>query len=214
MQPQNPKIYHIVHIDKLQSIIDDGYLWCDAEVSRRESAGTTIGMNSIKTRRLKELKLDAHPNLFVGECVPFYFCPRSVMLYMMYRGNSSDMNYKGGQDNIIHLESDLRTSVLWAEKNKKRWAFTLSNAGSYYFEDRNDLSKLNELDWEVINSNQWSGHQDKKQSEFLCEYSFDWGMIERVGANSHEVLRKVQEIIKNSKHKPKIELKKEWYYGG
>ena len=27
-------------------------------------------------------------------------------------------------------------TVAWAEKNNLRWAFTLSNAGTYYFEDR------------------------------------------------------------------------------
>jgi CxxC-x17-CxxC domain-containing protein len=38
-------------------------------------------MNKIKERRLK-LPLSSHFNLFVGDCVPFYFCPRSVMLYV------------------------------------------------------------------------------------------------------------------------------------
>ena len=212
MQPKNPKIYHIVHIDKLESIINDGYLWCDAEVMRRELSGTTIGMSSIKKRRLEELTLDSHPELFVGECVPFYFCPRSVMLYMMYKGNSPDMNYTDGQDNIIHLESDLYSTVNWAESSGKRWAFTLSNAGSRYFEDRGDLSKLNELDWQVIESDNWSGNREKKQSEFLCEYSFDWILVDRIGVNSQEILQKVQHILSSTKHKPQLELKKEWYY--
>ena len=49
-----PKIYHIVHLDRLPSIIADGSLWCDAEIARRTEAnadsGTTIGMNNIKQR--------------------------------------------------------------------------------------------------------------------------------------------------------------------
>ena len=40
--PVQPKIYHIVHVDRLQSIITDGYLWCEAEVFRRTPPGTTI----------------------------------------------------------------------------------------------------------------------------------------------------------------------------
>src|SRR6266568_599640 len=70
--PENPKIYHIVHVDRLASIIAGG-LWCDAEVVRRAPPGTTIGMNAIKQRRLTELTLSSHPGLHVGDCVPFYF---------------------------------------------------------------------------------------------------------------------------------------------
>ena len=50
--PARPKIYHIVHVDKLPSIVSDEYLWCDADISRRQPIGTTIGMGSIKERRL------------------------------------------------------------------------------------------------------------------------------------------------------------------
>ena len=45
--PNEPKIYHIVHVDRLSSIISGG-LWCDAEVIRLNPPGTTIGMNAIK----------------------------------------------------------------------------------------------------------------------------------------------------------------------
>jgi hypothetical protein len=50
--PARPKIYHIVHVDRVASIIADGRLWCDAEVLRRQPDGTTIGMTDIKQRRL------------------------------------------------------------------------------------------------------------------------------------------------------------------
>ncbi len=53
-------------------------------------------MSSIKKRRLK-LPLTSHPNLFVGECVPFYFCPRSVMLCMIYRANHTELPYPVGK---------------------------------------------------------------------------------------------------------------------
>lgn len=212
MQPQNPKIYHIVHIDKLHSIINSGGLLSDSEVIARGLGGTTIGMSSIKQRRLTELTLDTYSDLYVGGCVPFYFCPRSVMLYMMYMGNSPDITYKDGQSNIIHLESDLKQSIDWADANGKRWAFTSSNAGSRYFEDFNDLSYLNQIDWSVITSNQWSHARDKKQAEFLCEESFSWELVERIGVSNETTYQQVQSIIQNLKHKPQLEIKTDWYY--
>lgn len=212
MQLQNPKIYHIIHIDKLQSIINHGFLWSDAEVIRRGLGGTTIGMSSIKQRRLDELTLQSHPDLHVGQCVPFYFCPRSVMLYMMYRGNSLDITYQGGQENIIHLEANLHTVVEWANKNGKRWAFTSSNAGSRYFEDTNDLNNLAKLNWQAINSIYWNGVIEEKQAEFLCEYSFSWDLIERIGVNTLSAYQQVQRILNSSIHKPVVEIKDDWYY--
>jgi len=137
--PAHPKIHHIVHVDRLPSILADDGLRCDAEVVRRDFAGTSIGMSSIKQRRLQELTLTSHPELHVGECVPFYFCPRSVMLYLLHKANHSDLSYRGGQGPIIHLQADLRQTVSWAEGQELRWAFTLSNAGACYFEDRCDL---------------------------------------------------------------------------
>lgn len=108
--PPNLKIYHIVHVDRLPSIIEDDQLWCDAEMVQRGETGTAIGMDKIKQRRLTKT-LNSHTNLYVGDCVPFYFCPRSVMLYVIYRANHSQLSYRGGQGPIVHLEADLRQTV-------------------------------------------------------------------------------------------------------
>jgi len=129
MTPVQPKIYHIVHhVDRLPSIIADRYLWCDAKITQSALPGTTIGMNSIKQRRLKST-LNSHPGLHVGACVPFYFCPRSVMLYLLYRANHPELSYRDGQNPIVHLKFDLHRAVAWAKAKQRRWAFTLSNAG-------------------------------------------------------------------------------------
>ena len=46
--PDQPKIYHITHVDNLVKIVDDGCLWSDA---RRIEMGLTVnvvGMSRIK----------------------------------------------------------------------------------------------------------------------------------------------------------------------
>ena len=111
--PVEPKIYHIVHLDRLPSIVADGGLLCDADVASHASDGTTIGMNDIKERR-RQLRLTSRRDLRV-ECVPFYFCPRSVMLYVIREANHPKLTYRGGQNPIVHLEADLRRTVTWAE---------------------------------------------------------------------------------------------------
>ena len=182
--PANPKIYHIAHVDRLPSIVADGCLWCDAKVLRRAPTGTMIGMSNIKQRRLGELRLSRHPDLRVGDCVPFYFCPRSVMLYLIFQGNCPELSYRGGQGPIIHFEADLHAVVAWAQREGRRWAFTLTNAGSYFFEDRCELARLNEIDWDAVSARDWRQCKEGKQAEFLLEQDFPWGLVERIGVST------------------------------
>ena len=181
-------------------------------MTNQANIGTTIGMANIKQRRLTELRLQSHPDLFVGQCVPFYFCPRSVMLYMYYRNDHRDLTYRGGQEPIIHLEADLYAVVNWANQNQKRWAFTLSNAGSRYFEDRCDLNQLGELNWQIIRSKMWASHKDEKQAEFLLEEFFPWGLVTRIGVISQEIYNDVDQILNNAPHRPTVEIRQNWYY--
>lgn len=204
--PAEPKIYHIVHVDRLPSIIADDRLWCDAEVVCRSPPGTTIGMNGIKQRRLTELTLASHPDLHVGDCVPFYFCPRSIMLYLIHQGNHPELSYRGGQGPIVHLEADLRQTVAWAEEHGLRWAFTLSNAGASYFEDRSDLAHLGEIDWNAVQAVDWRQCKEGKQAEFLIGQQFPWRLISRIGVLSQQIYRQVREAVTRASHKPRIEI--------
>jgi hypothetical protein len=210
--PSQPKIYHIVHIDRLASIIADGCLWCDAEIHRRNPPGTAIGMENIKERRLRKT-LASYPQLHVGDCVPFYFCPRSIMLYLFAQNNHYELTYHGGQEAIIHLEADLHAVVAWAQENNRHWAFTLSNAGSKYFEDRSDLKHLHEINWDAVCATDWREQSMKegKQAEFLFEHSFPWHLVERVGVCSQKIYNQVTGIISGG-HRPQIEIHREWYY--
>jgi hypothetical protein len=199
--PTNPKIYHIVHLDKLASIVADGCLWSDALLAQRLVAGTDIGMNNIKARRRNELRLASHPELYVGQCVPVYFCPRSVMLYLIHRRNAV-LAYQGGQGSIIHLVADLNASVAWAQANAKRWAFSLSNAGSYYFEDRCDLARLNEINWTSVQTHQWSGSptKEQKQAEFLIEQQFPWHLVEEIAVVDQSTGQQAVQAIAGAAH--------------
>ncbi len=215
--PAQPKMYHIVHVDRLASIVGDGFLWSDDVMVQRQGTGTTIGMSSIKARRLNELSLGCHPDLRVGQCAPFYFCPRSVMLYLIYRRNE-ELAYKGGQEPIVHLEADLHASVAWAHQNNLRWAFTLSNAGAYYFEDRADLANLGEINWAAVQARQWSGNgisrsvKEGKQAEFLIERSFPWHLVERIAVHSQAIVPLASQAMQGAAHRPRIEIKRDWYY--
>jgi hypothetical protein len=150
----------------------------------------------------------------VGDCVPFYFCPRSIMLYIIHCANHPNLTYRGGQEPIVHLESDLNAAIAWAEQHGKRWAFTLSNAGSTYFEDRADRQQLSEVDWPSVAANNWSDPAVKegKQAEFLVEQHLPWGLIERIGVYSRDVANRVAAALPAGGHRPNVQSLRNWYY--
>ena len=167
---------------------------------------------------MTELCLASHPGLFVGSCVPFYFCPRSVMLYLIYQANQRELTYRGGQEPIIHLQADLFRTVEWADAEGQRWAFTLSNAGARYVEDRADLTQLTDLNWEAIAAWRWSGTgvdpgiMEGKQAEFLIEQRFPWQLVERIGVYSQTIYRQVKAALSASGHCPPVRVQRGWYY--
>ena len=180
-------------------------------VGRRTDAETTIGMHGIKQRR-RSLTLNSYPHLRVGECVPFYFFPRSTMLYEIHLANHSELSYRGGQVPIVHLEADLRETTAWAEHHGQRWAFTDSNAGSSYFNDWSDLEELGNIDWSAVQARYWQDCKERKQAEFLIEQRFSWNLVQRVGVFSRQVQDHVARSLLASTHRPPVQVRTDWYY--
>ncbi len=211
--PAHPKIYHITHIDNLPLIVGGG-LVSDAAMMARGGPATPVGMSKIKQRRLKELLVTCHPHDFVGDYVPFYFCPRSVMLYILHMGNDPELTYRGGQDPIVHLEADMKAVVKWADEAGRRWAFSLSNAGAYYTEFRKDIAKLNEINWPAIAASNFRPPDIKegKQAEFLLHGSFPWELVSRIGVGSQMIAQRAHSALGSANHRPVIEIKTDWYF--
>jgi hypothetical protein len=211
--PARPKIYHITHVDNLLSIMGDGHLVSDATMIARGGPATAIGMSSIKLRRLT-LPVHCHPGDHVGDYVPFYFCSRSVMLYLIYMRNHPELAYKGGQGPIVHLEADLHEVVAWADGEGRRWAFTLSNAGAYYTQYRSSLDQLDEVDWDAVAARNWRSAEVKeaKQAEFLVHGSFPWTLVSKIGARSMDISSQVNLALGSAQHRPMVEIRPDWYY--
>lgn len=109
--PANPKIYHITHVENLASMLALGCISSDARRIRQSLENTNVGMAQIKARRLA-LEVDCHPGTRVGEYVPFYFCPRSIMLYLLYRGNHPDLSYRGAVNGLLCILK--QTCIPWS----------------------------------------------------------------------------------------------------
>ena len=144
--------------------------------------------------------------------MPFYFCPRSVMLYIIRMANHPELAYRGGQGPIVHLEADLRQAVAWANAHGQRLAFTTSNAAGAYAEDYSDLGQLDQIDWDAVQARQWSSVKEGKQAEFLVEQSFPWQLVSRIGVRSLATRDRALAAVQGAAHHPSVEIIPCWYY--
>ena len=214
-------IYHIVHVDRLQSIIESGCIYSYAEAAKRGIGGTNIGIGNVKDRRRKT-ELNSHPGLRVGDCVPFNFCPRSYMLHVIHKKHlgeiTTELEYSGGQKEIVHLLADLHDTVNLANRQNRKWVITSGNATANHSKNYADLSALREIDWDAVNANlddsNWSKLKGGKQAEFLVERSFPWSQVRRVGVFSEAIETRVKEILKDTSANPTpfVCVEQEWYY--
>jgi hypothetical protein len=150
----------------------------------------------------------------VGDYVPFYFCPRSIMLYVIHCANRPGLTYRGGQEPIVHLEADLKKVIRWASDHEVRWAFSLSNAGAYYTEFRSRVEDLQELDWNAIAARDFRAPdvKERKQAEFLVHGRFPFDLVERIGVYSTAVGAQVTGSLARAGHRPVVETRPEWYF--
>lgn len=171
-------------------------------------------MSAIKRRRIEELVVSCHPDTKVGDYVPFSFCPRSVMLYVIHKANHPELTYRGGQEPIVHLEADLHRVIGWAAENGRRWAFSLSNAGARYAQFRSRVEDLAELDWTAIAATDFRPQEVKeaKQAEFLVYERFPFELIDRVGVLSAAIQDRTRRLIAGGRHLPVVEIHPDWYF--
>ncbi len=213
--PVKPKIYHITHVDNLSKIIEAGRIWSDRKMLDAGFECNVVGLRGIKERRLNVIEVSCNRGTNVGDYVPFYLCPRSVMLSVFYYDNLPELTYHGGQEPIVHLEADMDKCAEWAIGNNRRFAFSDSNAGSFTAAFYNKKSDLDKIDWGVVNGTDFSNRykKDRKAAEFLMHESFPWELVERIGVFDEKRELLATSIVRTASHQPSISIERSWYFG-
>lgn len=202
--PSDPPIFHITHVDNLPGILSEGGLWCDAQRIARGLANTNIGYGHIKQRRLNR-RVMTHAGGTLGDYVPFNFCARSVMLYVVHRGHQ---DYAGGQENIVHLVS----TVSRATALGRPWAFTDRHAELAHALHFDDLGRLGEVPWQVMSQTYWQDVREERQAEFLVREYFPWQAIYEIAVMSAAMEVRVRMAISQAAYQPQVTIRPNWYY--
>jgi hypothetical protein len=200
-------IYHITHVNNLQRIIAEGGLHCDRDA--QELKAVNIGHRHIKERRMNR-RVPAGPKGTVGDYVPFYFAPRSPMLYAINSGVVE--GYADGQSPVIYLCSTAEA----VRKAGLRWVFTEGHADMLFTDFFDDLKDLDKVDWDLMQARYWNDTNDdpdrkrRRQAEFLVHQFFPWELVSYIGVYDRSIAERAGEIIKGGS--PELGIERGWYY--
>ncbi|MDJ0615459.1 MAG: DUF4433 domain-containing protein [Calothrix sp. MO_192.B10] len=204
-------IYHITHVQNLFSIFQSGGLINNNRLKQQQVTYQNIAHVNIQDRRAL-IRVPCAAGGHLHDYVPFYFAPRSPMLYTIHKGNVQ--GYSGGQDLIVYLVAEAEL----IESQKLEFAFTDGHAVMAYINFYDNLQQLNVIDWKLMKSRYWFNTEDdpdrkcRRQAEFLVHQFCPWPLITEIGVKDNAAQSQVQRILQNFHLQTPVKVHSDWYY--
>lgn len=220
--PQPTRLFHITAIENLGSILAAGQLHCKNYCQAQQVSYTDIAHGNIQQRRAVK-RVPISPYGVVHDYVPFYFAPRSPMLFAINGGYVKGCNLT--QKDIVHLE----TTVTDVMNFQPPIVFTDRNASMAYTNFDSNLRELGNLvSWDLITASPnmdgfckyWhddpaNGHPDRKerrQAEFLVHQQVPISVFKRIGVYNHAALTHVRHIVQQAGLNLPVTIMPDWYF--
>jgi hypothetical protein len=200
-------LYRITHIENLPGLLERG---CDCSPNLAKGHGINkraISHKDIMDKR-EHATVNVSPSGVVADYVPFYFGPRSPMLYAIKQGKVE--GYRG-QSEIIYLVAsaeDVAASHL-------PFMFTDGHAIISYVTHYNRLEDLTKLHWPVIEAHYWNNFVDgrcRRQAEFLIKDRFPLELAREIGVMDEAMRQSVENLLAPTAFQPLIRVRREWYF--
>jgi len=174
-------IYHITHLNNLTYIINSRGLIAVSELKQRQVCYTNIAYEQIQNRRATK-RVPCGAEGVLHDYVPFYFAPRSPMLFTIHKGNVD--SYQDGQNWIIHLVLEIEAIV----SSNLDFVFT----DGHPIMDYSDFCEVLEgleyiIDWELMESKYWfdipedPNRKCRRQAEFLVHKFCTGKLVKEIG---------------------------------
>ena len=206
-----PLIYHSCSVANLRSVLQAGGLWAKNLHAAHGIHYVNVAHGNIQSQRYqKAVPLGPGGNLH--DYVPFYFNPRSPMLYAIHRGAVSGCSVP--QREMVHLES----SDLDVQAAGIPFVFTDGHAIMSMTRFFDQLVHMNQVDWAVMALQYWANtavdndRQRRRQAEFLVHHHLPWPLIKTIHVIDQAMASQVQGIIQGYTHQPPIRTSPSLYY--
>lgn len=206
------QVYHFTHFRNLRSILELGELRCDNAVQEAQCLNVEVGSRSIKARR-QTLRVPCGPGGVVADYVPFYFAPRSPMLFSIHRGNVSE--YPDGQRPLVYLTTNVEALLA----SSLDTVFTDGNASSALSEFFTDANELRErIDWDLMQARMWNDtaadgdRMRRRMAEMLVFDALPATLIDSVACFNERHAERVTELLDTAGFDVKVQVRRHWYY--
>lgn len=170
--------YRVTHRDNLAHILEHGLV--NKDHAKADENFVSIGNHEIiDVRSSTEVNLNGYG--FIGEFVPFYLTPRSIMLFNIITGHYAPKVPKRSKDELVVIRCCIATLA-----TRPKWFFTDGQANDGETSHFNDLNHLNRIDWNCIQNSNFSksdGDYDRQrryQAEFLVHKVVPANCIESI----------------------------------
>ncbi len=198
-------IYHFTDIANLRGMLASGGL----TAHRDAPCEVDIGDQSIKSRR-STIRVPCGPQGRIGDYVPFYFAPRSPMLFSIKCGNVAGVS--PDQRRLAYLVSD--TDDAYAAGLS--CVFTDGNAATAFTEFEDDPTRLGDLvDWPLMQEIYWNNTADdqdrrrRRMAEFLVHERMPLEIIRGIGVYDHGMRVEVASIVGSGMP---VAVRHGWYF--
>jgi len=185
----NKMIYHFTPFENLKEMIQNGNLILKSKSTCNPAKD--ISEQSIQHRRAST-PIPFNEKTSVHDYVPFYFCSRCPMLLGVIKRGEID------QHDIIYFEFPIKVLENYNGIFTDASINTQVRPNFY-----NDLSKLQNLSWNLIDSNNWSFKNDDDRHKKMAE-ALIYGSINISEANycvvwDEEIKKDLEKFIKDNK---------------
>jgi hypothetical protein len=210
-RPVPTPLYHFTAIDHLPSIIDRGLL-CDDRAAAEHLLTVEVGNSGIKDIRRRR-RVPVPPGGMIAGYVPFYFAPRSPMLFAITHGKVP--GYTGGTDQLVYLVTsverlvELGLPVLFTDRNA-----VLATAS--FGAGVDELDAL--VDWPLMLARMWANtdnepdRRERRMAECLVHGHVPWPAIQHVATRTSQRNAEVRETLGRFRQGVPVGTKPSWYF--
>jgi hypothetical protein len=211
--PNPTPILRLVHIENLETLLRRGGLHAPLATPDDGLDYRTIHNVEIQTIR-RARQIPCGPCGTVHNYVAFYFGYLSPMLFQLKTGRVAD--YDQGQEPLIYLVS----SVQAVADAGIPFVFSDGHGIAALTDWFDDLSKLDEVDWEMVYQHYWADKLDdmdrqrRKQAEFLVYQFCPWSLVQEIAVVNQSMQEKVMAVLEGfgSEMQKDVVVKRQWYY--
>lgn len=208
---QQIQLFHFTHVANLPSLVEHG-LQCDSEVRRLQRLRVEVAETQIKEHRRKR-PVPLAPRGFVADYVPFYFAPRSPMLFAIQKGKVR--TYRDGQSKFVYLVTD----VARLTRSGRPFLFTDRNASLKTATFESDLQRLPELvDLKLMAAKMWNStpeepdRKERRMAELLVHQRLPFSAVTSIGVQSQEIAQTVSAAFGTMTNPPIVQIQPGWYF--